>query len=348
MNTKLVLSLLTVLSVAIAFPLSAAAQQTSCISEGAQFDPNSGNTHFGGNNGADNEASGGNATAGGINARATATSATAIGDSALASGEGSSAYGTSATASGCLSTATGALSTASGNQATASGYNSSASGDGAVATGSGANASGNLAVATGTIATATGDNSTATGFNSQATAANTTASGANSKASATNATASGAGAQANHTNSVALGANTRTDGTNQVAVGYRTVSQVADGRIAQDSFDAVNGRQIWALEQDWNDRWTNVTRRMDGFDKRIDAVGAQAASMAMMAGASTYLPVGKIAISAGYGQYGSGKAFAVGAKARLTERASASVGLSSTGGSEGKLMIGAGFSYMLE
>ena len=90
-----------------------------------------------------------------------------------------------------------------------------------------------------------------------------------------------------------------------------------------------------------------VHHRIDGLEGAIDAVGAQGAAMSMMAGASTYLPVGKIAISAGYGQYGSKAAFAVGAKARLSERASGSIGLSATPSGGGKLMLGVGFSYIL-
>ena len=298
----------------------AGAQEASCITPGNHFRPNDGNIHFGGPNAMANEATGGNATAGGINARATAFSATAIGDSALASGDGSSAYGSSAQATGCLSTATGDLSVASGSHSTATGFHAQASGAASTATGGTAKASGLLSTATGTganaagdyssasgvystasgtmstanggYATASGAYSTATGASAQASATNATADGANARATATNATAQGASAQANHTNSVALGANTRTNEANQVAVGNRRISQVSDGRIQRGSMDAVNGGQIWALQDDWNTRWTNINNRinnrLDGFDKRISGVCAmgQASSQAAISVAS--------------------------------------------------------------
>jgi autotransporter adhesin len=322
---------------------TAFSQQRPCID--GTSNPALGNNHVGSNGGAPNQATGGNATASGINARATAQSATATGDSSLASGQGSVATGTSSTASGCLSTANGALSNASGYQSTANGYNSNASGEAALASGSGSRATGNFSSATGSLSNASGTNSVANGFNARATATNTTSNGANSQATAVNSSAYGAGAQANHVNSAAIGANTRTDAANQVAMGYRTVGQVADGRIAQDSFDAINGRQIWALQEGWDDRWTEINRRVDGMEGRIDAVGAQSAAMAQMSAAGTHLPVGKIAINLGYGQYGDAKAFAVGSKVRFSERTSGSLGLSSS--SDGKLMIGAGFSITL-
>lgn len=135
--------------------------------------------------------------------------------------------------------------------------------------------------------------------------------------------------------------------TQGIDAGNQRVTSVADGRIEQGSTDAVNGGQVWAIQQDWDDRWMEINNRVDGLEGRIDSVGAQSAAMSMMTGAGTYLPVGKVAISAGYGQYGSKAAFAVGAKVRLTERASATIGLSATPSGGGKLMIGAGFSYIL-
>lgn len=125
-------------------------------------------------------------------------------------------------------------------------------------------------------------------------------------------------------------------------MGYRTVGQVSDGRISQNSFDAVNGRQLWALQQEIDDRWVEINHRVNGLEGRIDAVGAQSAAMAQMSAANTNLAIGKVAINAGYGQYGSANAFAIGAKVRFSERTSGSIGISSS--SDGKLMIGAGFS----
>lgn len=123
------------------------------------------------------------------------------------------------------------------------------------------------------------------------------------------------------------------------------MTNVRDGRIAQGSTDAVNGGQVWALEQDFNDRWNIINNRMDGLEKRIDAVGAQAASMAMMAGTPVSLGVGQKAIGIGVGMYGNSQAFSVGIKARPTSRLSVSLGASMS--SDGKTMIGAGVSLLI-
>lgn len=125
---------------------------------------------------------------------------------------------------------------------------------------------------------------------------------------------------------------------NGIDAGSQRITNVAPGRIEQGSMDAVNGGQIYDLESRWDDRWVET-------NKSIERVGAQSAALTMMASANAYLPVGKVAVSAAWGQYGSTSAFAVGAKVRLTERSSMSMGLSV---SNGKAMGGIGYSLILD
>lgn len=126
---------------------------------------------------------------------------------------------------------------------------------------------------------------------------------------------------------------------NGIDAGGRQITSVAPGRIAQGSMDAVNGGQIWDLE----DRWD---RKLANQDRRIDRMGAQSAALSMMNGAGVHMPVGKVAINAGVGFYRSEVAIAVGARARLSERSSLNIGLSLSNG--GEVMGGVGYSLIID
>ena len=128
-----------------------------------------------------------------------------------------------------------------------------------------------------------------------------------------------------------------------IDAGGQRVTSVANGRIERGSTDAVNGGQIYDMQNDWNDRWTETNTRIDQLSDDVQALGAQSAAMSMMTGAGTYLPVGKVAVSAGVGFYGNKAAFAVGLKARASERSSWSIGISIS--PDGKPMGGVGYSY---
>lgn len=130
---------------------------------------------------------------------------------------------------------------------------------------------------------------------------------------------------------------------NGIDAGGQRVTSVANGRIERGSTDAVNGGQIYDLQNNWNDRWTETNTRIDQLSDDVQALGAQSAAMSMMTGAGTYLPVGKVAVSAGVGFYGNKAAFAVGLKARASERSSWSIGISIS--PDGKPMGGVGYSY---
>lgn len=127
---------------------------------------------------------------------------------------------------------------------------------------------------------------------------------------------------------------------NGIDAGNQRVTNVAPGRIEQGSMDAVNGGQIWELEDRWNDRWSEM-------DNRMDTIGAQSAALTMMAaaGSPNGLAVGEVAINAAPGFYGNKVAFAIGFSSRLSEKVSMSGGLSLA--PNGKAMGGVGFSIRL-
>ncbi len=122
--------------------------------------------------------------------------------------------------------------------------------------------------------------------------------------------------------------------------GSTRVSGVASGRISQGSTDAVNGGQLWDMENRWNDRWDDTNRRISQQDKRINGLGAQSMAMSQMAMSSQYLPVGKVSFNMGVGFYGPAAAVALGGSAQVTERIRLVGGI--TGGSGGT-SVGGGF-----
>ena len=97
------------------------------------------------------------------------------------------------------------------------------------------------------------------------------------------------------------------------------ITNVADGSIAEGSKDAVNGGQIYNLQNQLtglNDTFGNeingLSRRVDGLDRRIDKVGAGAAALAALH-PTDFNPDDKWDFSLGYGNYRSANAVALGA-----------------------------------
>ncbi|MGY0634172.1 ESPR-type extended signal peptide-containing protein [Luteimonas sp. A478] len=194
----------------------------------------------------------------GVDAHSDAESSTAIGDSSQATAEDALAIGSKAGAS-----AQNAL--AIGSEAGASAQNASALGRSAAATAVDA-------MAMGTNAQATGIRASAIGQGADADSQDALAVGTGARAAALNAVAFGQGARATHANAVALGAGSETaevvrtpnaeidgitynyagatDGvTSTVSVGRvgaeRTITNVAAGRVDEESTDAINGSQLY-------------------------------------------------------------------------------------------------------
>lgn len=215
-----------------------------------------------------------------------------------ATGQFSLAAGVGSTAPGVQGTAMGYLSTASGTESTAIGYRSVASGVNATAIGNqvDAAADGSIAIGTNNIGQhvdVASTNGIAIGFwTSVSNAPSGVAIGDRASTTAANGVALGASAKASHAGSVALGSGSNTaaavatpNGTinstaytfaggapaSTVSIGApgaeRTITNVAAGRIAATSTDAINGSQLFASNtaiETVNTRVTNVANSVGG------------------------------------------------------------------------------------
>lgn len=247
----------------------------------------------------------------GNNARATANQTTAIGVHTKATGEFSQAIGSYTVASGDKSVAIGDHSTAAGGNSISIGgskagaENNIAIGGSAVTDKMGSVAIGNNALATGDYSTALGIQSkalggvsTAIGDGAKASESWTTALGGVAFATATNAVAVGGKSVASHANSVALGFKSETKeatAVNEATVGKLTYSgfagnnpqsvvsvgtegaerqvvNVAAGQINATSTDAINGSQLYAVQDNLNNLGTSVTTVLGG-DANLAANG---------------------------------------------------------------------------
>lgn len=201
-----------------------------------------------------------------------------------------------------------------------------ADGTGAVAAGASASASGNGSVAVGKGASATAENSVALGAGSVADQANTVSVGS-----------AGKERQVTH---VAAGVNA-TDAVNvaQMQAGdvatLNSANSYTDMRSSQ-TLESANAYTDWRISQ--------LGDEIGNLDRRIDQVGAQGAALTMMASSTLNLEPGEVAIQAGWGQYRSSAAFAVGAKIRTSPRSAVNMGLSVV---NGKAMGGIGVSWNL-
>lgn len=133
-----------------------------------------------------------------------------------------------------------------------------------------------------------------------------------------------------------------------VNAGNQRVTGVAPGRIERGSTDAVNGGQVYEMQQVWDDRWTETDRRFRHQDRRINGLGAQMGAMSQMATAAAQnggTAVGQVNLNVGLGFSGGSAAMAVGWGARISEKVSVSAGLSF--GSANKPVAGFGLSINL-
>ncbi|EER0125247.1 adhesin [Escherichia coli] len=210
----------------------------------------------------------------GAAANASATDAFAVGRESAASGTDSLALGRKSVASAANSIAIGAETeaaenaTAVGNNAKAKGTNSMAMGLGSladkvntIALGNGSQALADNAIAIGQGNKADGVDAIALGNGSQSRGLNTIALGTASNATGDKSLALGSNSSANGINSVALGADSIADLDNTVSVGNsslkRKIVNVKNGAIKSDSYDAINGSQLYAISD-------SVAKRLGG------------------------------------------------------------------------------------
>lgn len=220
----------------------------------------------------------------------------AVGADSSVTAKWSTALGSNSTASGQQGTALGSYSKVSGIYGTALGYGSKASGDYSAALGGyQIVVDGKQSIAVGGCSTAvSGNNSTALGSFSNVSGNRSIALGYNSNVTGEQATALGSDSKASHENSVALGSNSETAaavGTGYftlkqhedkeitfgefagskplatVSVGndgqYRTITNVAAGRISKDSTDAINGSQLFAIADGLQEQINEINTKID-------------------------------------------------------------------------------------
>ena len=210
----------------------------------------------------------------GASSVASEENAIALGRSSVASGTDSLAFGRQSLASAANAIAIGAETeaaenaTAIGNNAKAKGTNSMAMGFGSladkvntIALGNGSQALADNAIAIGQGNKADGVDAIALGNGSQSRGLNTIALGTASNATGDKSLALGSNSIANGINSVALGADSIADLDNTVSVGNsslkRKIVNVKNGAIKSDSYDAINGSQLYAISD-------SVAKRLGG------------------------------------------------------------------------------------
>ncbi|EFE8569034.1 TPA: YadA-like family protein [Escherichia coli] len=210
----------------------------------------------------------------GASSVASEENAIALGRSSVASGTDSLAFGRQSLASAANAIAIGAETeaaenaTAIGNNAKAKGTNSMAMGFGSladkvntIALGNGSQALADNAIAIGQGNKADGVDAIALGNGSQSRGLNTIALGTASNATGDKSLALGSNSSANGINSVALGADSIADLDNTVSVGNsslkRKIVNVKNGAIKSDSYDTINGSQLYAISD-------SVAKRLGG------------------------------------------------------------------------------------
>lgn len=114
------------------------------------------------------------------------------------------------------------------------------------------------------------------------------------------------------------------------------ITNIADGDVYEGSKDAVNGGQLWSVQQGMNGRISRL-------DTKINRVGAGAAALANLHPLD-FDPDDKWSFSTGFGNYRNANALAVGAFYRPDEKSM--VNISDTFGN-GENMVGLGASFKL-
>lgn len=133
---------------------------------------------------------------------------------------------------------------------------------------------------------------------------------------------------------------------NGIDMANQKIKNLAAGEISETSTDAVNGSQLYATNLAVINNTENInslSNSISKLDNRIDRVGAGAAALAALHPLD-YDPDDKWDFAAGYGNYGSASAVAVGAYYRPNEKTMFSLGGSFGGGEN---MVNAGVSFKL-
>ncbi|MCH4167446.1 MAG: S-layer homology domain-containing protein [Megasphaera sp.] len=140
--------------------------------------------------------------------------------------------------------------------------------------------------------------------------------------------------------------NTVTINSQGIDAGNTKITNVTDGEVSATSKDAVNGSQLYATNQsieNVKNNVNNIEHQVSNLDNRVDKVAAGAAALAALHPLD-FDPDDKWDFAAGYGNYRSANAAAIGLFYRPNEDTMFSIGGSFGGGEN---MVNAGLSIKL-
>ena len=128
---------------------------------------------------------------------------------------------------------------------------------------------------------------------------------------------------------------------NGINAGNKQITNVAPGRIAADSTDAVNGSQLHEVKADMNNKINHLNGQVNKLGKRVNAGTASALAASQLPQA--YIP-GKSMVSVAAGNYQGQNAVALG-MSRISDNGKIIIRLAGTSDTQGKMGVAVGAGY---
>lgn len=128
---------------------------------------------------------------------------------------------------------------------------------------------------------------------------------------------------------------------NGIDAGNKPITNVAPGRIAADSTDAVNGSQLHEVKADVNNKINHLNGQVNKLGKRVNAGTASALAASQLPQA--YIP-GKSMVSVAAGNYQGQNAVALG-MSRISDNGKIIIRLAGTSDTQGKVGVAVGAGY---
>ena len=128
---------------------------------------------------------------------------------------------------------------------------------------------------------------------------------------------------------------------NGINAGNKQITNVAPGRIAADSTDAVNGSQLHEVKADMNNKINQLNGQVNKLGKRVNAGTASALAASQLPQAS--IP-GKSMVSVAAGNYQGQNAVALG-MSRISDNGKIIIRLAGTSDTQGKVGVAVGAGY---
>ena len=128
---------------------------------------------------------------------------------------------------------------------------------------------------------------------------------------------------------------------NGINAGNKQITNVAPGRIAADSTDAVNGSQLHEVKADMNNKINHLNGQVNKLGKRVNAGTASALAASQLPQA--YIP-GKSMVSVAAGNYQGQNAVALG-MSRISDNGKIIIRLAGTSDTQGKVGVAVGAGY---